>query len=377
MMKQTLLETVLEQLGTYLPDPTEDGTLEDDRVMSLIYPSPDAAGNAEKFDLVRKNLLQELEDEARGPAGMRDRIRSIVTSLDQSDLPPGGFAVFTNGEDTNYFALQQRPYPRMRLGGAALALPVLADAHLSSRFWLAILDVEQPRLFHVSDGYLHDKTPSEVQTLTSTMEQYHPMDAVVFHSSGSVRRSGAPAKFHALGTATEDLRKDEITRVLAAFGRQVGDIVTGSDPLVLAGGPSRIGHFRESFSHQNLLEHDLKAAGEGLELDGLLKDAADVVEEHLRETSRKTLEDVDPSSALRSAAEIVPAAIQGRVDTVLIHPDHCGFLQGDDERLKLGEDPDPRFAERSKAVAYALRNGARLMITREHTGDGPLATTRF
>jgi hypothetical protein len=376
-MPQTLLETVLEQLSTYLPDPTEDGSLKDEQVMSLLYPSPDAAGNAEKFDLARKNLLQDLEDEAHGPAAMRERIRSIVTSLDQSDMPAGGFAVFTDGESTGFFALQQRPYPRLRLGGAALALPVLADAHMSARFWLAVLDVEQPRLFHVRDGFVHDKTPSEVQTLTSTMEQYHPMDAVAFHSSGSVKRSGAPAKFHALGTATEDLRKDEITRVLAAFGRQVGDIVSGSDPLILAGGPSRIGHFRESFSHQNLLDHDLQAAGEGLELDGLLHEATAIVDQHLKDGTRTSLEDLDPSGALRGASEIVPASIQGRVDTVLIHPNHCGFLHGDDERLKLVEDPEPRFAERSKAVAYALRNGARLMITRQHTGEGPIATTRF
>jgi hypothetical protein len=336
------------------------------------------AGDADKFDLIRKNLLGELEDESRGPAAMRDRLRSIVTSLDQSDLPPGGFAAFTDGENTNYFALQQRPYPRLSLGGAALALPVLADAHLSSRFWLAVLDVEQPRLFHVCDGYVHDETPSEVQTLSETMEQYHPMDAVAFHSSGSVRRSGAPAKFHALGTATEDLRKDEMTRVLAAFGRQVGDIVQGSDPLVLAGGPSRVGHFRESFSHQNLMDEDLQTAGEGLELDILLQDASRLVEDRLEASSREQVTDIDPTSGLRSAKDILPASVQGRIDTVLIHPDHCGFQHGNDERLQLqSDDPEPLFADRSAAVTYALRNGARLIVTREHTADGPVASTRY
>jgi hypothetical protein len=376
-MPPTLLETVLEQLSAYMPDPSEDGTLKDGKVLSLLYPSPDVAGDADKFDLVRKNLLSELEHEERGPADMRDRVRSIVTSLDQSDLPPGGFAVFTDGENTNYFSLQQRPYPRLSLGGTALALPVLADAHLSVRFWLAVLDVEQPRLYHVSDGFVHDKTPKDVQTLTGTMEQYEPMNAVAFHSSGSVKRSGAPAKFHALGTATEDLRKDEITRVVSAFARQVGDIVTGNDPLVIAGGPSRLGHFRDGFSHQNLLEQDLQTAGEGLELDSLLEEATKLVDAKLQTDSRTSIEDLDPTSALRTAKEILPASIQGRIDTVLIHPDHCGFLHGNDERLKLSDDPEPKFEDRSAAVAYSLRNGARLVVTRQHTEEGPLATTRY
>lgn len=376
-MAQTKLESVLEQVSAFLPDPQADGTLASEKVLSLLYPTPDFEGDHDKFDVVKKNLLSRLDEDSAGPAAMRSKIRGIVESLSRGDLPAGGFAIFTDGEKTEFLELQNSPYPRLALGPAALALPAFADASTSRRFWIAVLDVEQPMLFHVVDGVVKDKTPAEVTTLSETLKQYHPMADVVWHSSSSVRRSGARQQFHALGTATDDLRKDEITRVLNSFGKQVADIVTGNDPLILAGGPSRLGHFRESFSHQNLIDQDIQAAGDALEQDELLDRAFAAISQHHVETDHDTIDRLDTSNALRGADDLVKAAMRGRLDTILLHPDHQGFLSGNDERLRLPEEPDEDFAKRSLAIAYAVKNGADLIVSREHTADGPIATTRY
>lgn len=376
-MRQARFDSPLEKVSPFLPEPKADGTLAENAVLSLLYPTPDFEGDPDKYAIVKKNLLSALDDDSRGPAGMRDKIRSVVESLDQGDLPPGGFAIFSNGDQAEYFELQESPEPRLHLGSAALALPLLADNAVAKRFWVAVLDVEAPRLLHVVDGRIHDETPEEISTLSETMQMYHPMASAIWHSSGSVRRSGAPAKFHALGTATEDLRNDEIVRVLTDFGKKVSGKVTGKDPLILAGGPARIGHFREHFSHRNLLEHDIQAAGEALEEEELLRRCFDVMDQHQSAETEKRVEGFDTSNALTDVSEMKQAAHRGRAEAVLLHPDHRGLLTGDDERVKLPEDADGDFVARSEAVSYAVKNGASLHITRQHTQNGPVVVTRY
>ncbi|GGY36070.1 baeRF3 domain-containing protein [Parvularcula lutaonensis] len=376
-MKSSKTTELLEKIKGFLPEPDSEGKLAKDRVLSLLYPTPDFDGDHEKFEIVKRNLLSRLEDADAGPEVMRGAIREIVASLGQADLPPGGFAIFTTGEETTFVELSKRPQPRLQLGTSALALPVLADAATSHRFWIAVLDVEQPMLLHVVDGIVKDKTPREVMTLSDALKQCEPMDDIVWHSASSVRRSGAQPIYHALGVAADDLRKDEIRQVLTAFGKQVADIVRGDDPLILAGDPARIGAFKEHFSHRNLLDEGIQAAGEALKQDELLERAFSLMDERQAALDHETVSELDTSNALRGSDELRRAAIEGRIDTILLHPDHAGFLPGDDERLSLPEDADEAFATRSEAVSYTVRHGGRLILTREHTADGPIAITRY
>jgi hypothetical protein len=214
-------------------------------------------------------------------------------------------------------------------------------------------------------------------TLTEQMKQYEPMASVIWHSSSSVRRGGARQQFHALGTATEDLRKDEITRVLLAFGKQVDDKVQGDDPLILAGGPSRLGHFMEHFEHRNLAEEHVQAAGDALDEDELFDRAFAVYDEARAKRQASEVSDYDTTNALRGINELRQAAQRGRLDTVLIHPDHLGLLPGDDERLKLPETVDEKFAARSEIVSYAVKHGADLVVTERDTESGLLGLTRY
>ncbi|MEE4209827.1 MAG: hypothetical protein V2I43_11230 [Parvularcula sp.] len=376
-MRSAKLETVLDQLSPFLPQPDTDGRLGDAEVLSLLYPTPDFAGHREKFDIAKKNLLSALSDEAFGPAKLRDRVRPLVESLDASDMPGGGIAVFATKDQVQYLPLSERPMPFLHIGKAALALPVLIDAQDSRRFWLAVLDVERPVLYHVADGRISDKTPDGVQTLTETMEQYEPMGDVLWHSSGAVRRSGAPAKFHALGTATEDLRQDESNRVMAAFARKVEDAVTGSDPLFLIGGPSRLGHFREQFSHRNWAGHDIQAAGDAQDEDELFKRAFAAFDEYKVGARKEETEDLDLSNTLTDLDELLNAAVEGRLERVLVRRDDSGILGGTDERLKL-QEADETLVHRSLIVAYAVKHGAQIHVLDElDAPSGLTATTRY
>jgi hypothetical protein len=376
-MRSAKLETVLEDLSPYLPQPGADGDLKKARVLSLLYPTPDFAGDHEKLEIAMKNVLSALDDEANGPAQMRQQIRSVVASLTASDMPGGGIAVFSDGNKAQYMALSEAPMPYLHLGEAAVALPVLLDAQESRRFWIAVLDVERPVLYHVADGRVQDRTPEDVQTLSQTMKQYHPMADVTWHSSGGVRRSGAPAQFHALGTATEDLRNDEMNRVLRSFAKQVESAVTGPDPVLLAGGPSRLGHFREHFEHRNLIDRDIQAAGDAQDEDELLKRAFEVYDVHAEASRKARLDELDLSAALTSLDELLTAAHEGRLERMLVRRSDSGLLSGDDERLKL-QPADEDMLKRSKAVAYAAKHGAELLLVDElDTVSGLMATTRY
>ncbi|NNU15591.1 hypothetical protein HK107_04565 [Parvularcula sp. ZS-1/3] len=376
-MSQSLREDVIEQLTPFLPDPKPNGELPEARTLSLLFPTPDVDGNQEKWDLIKKNLLSALDNEDLAPKAQREAVSGIVTSLSRSDLPPGGFAVFSDGENTRYFALQRRPEPQLSFDSAPLTAAVLADAQESRRFWLAALDVEDPRLFQVTDGVIEDRTPSEVMTLSEQMKITEPMGAVIWHSSGSVKRSGAPAKFHALGSATEDVKKDDIQNVLTAFGNQIADRVKDQDTLIIAGGPARCGHFRETFSHQSLLDREIHAAGEGLDQDELLSKAYAILSEEAEAGIKDELDNLDLSDPIRGINDIRTASLRGQIETLIISPERLGLTEGEDELMDVSSAPNQGLMDRSVAMAYTLKNGGSLILSAEASKDGAVASKRF
>lgn len=376
----TPLEARIHDIADMIAEPAAPGTQtrgdeegrDDKGVVSLLYPSPDIAGDQTKWDLARKNILTRL-DEAEGlDRRAVAKLQAWVEQTDQKDLPEGGFALYSDGERLSALTLDVRPAPTLH-SGAIYALPALVDAAEQRAYWTVVLDVEAPKLFRVEGGTWKDETPAEVRTLSGEMGRTEPMAAVTFHSSGRPHigsASHASAKFHALGTASTDLKAEEVGRVLTHFAGQVEDIVSGTkDPILLAGDPKRCGLFRQHFDNPQLLEEDLHVAGDALELRELAGRAREAIEARMDERLADEMRALDRNTLTTRTDELLSAAREGRVEHVYLRADAAGLLPGDDERLKLGAMEDEGAEARSMIVAHALKNGAGLTVFEEEQAD--------
>ncbi|MBB4657824.1 hypothetical protein [Parvularcula dongshanensis] len=372
----TLLEQRLQSLAPLIKDPAAPGADAPGgkaaSVVSLIYPTPDVSGDQHKWDIAQKNILSRLDEDHGLNERAAAKLRDYVASMDTEHLPTGGFALFADGEDVTIHPLTVRPAPTLH-EGEVYALPALVDAAAAQRYWVVVLDIDAPRLFEVQGGTWTDRTPKEVMTLSGEMGRTEPMASVTFHSSGRphIGQAGhAAAKFHGLGTATQDLKQTEIENVLTRFAVQVRDVVKGdSDPVLLAGDPKRTGLFRGHFDHQHLVEPDLHVAGDALELRELAGRAGDAMKAEEDKRRKALLDELDRNTLTDNTNLLLEAAREGRIATVYLREDGAGLLHGDDERLKIDSVDDWEVEARSSIVAYALKNGASLVLFGEEMAD--------
>ena len=402
----TPLETRLSTLAPLIHDPAAPGTGEPGgethEVVSLLYPTPDIAGDSRKWGIAQKNILSRLDElreqggkeedrntdqannEGGGSRGLDgralDRLRDWVHAMEPDTLPEGGFALFAEGDELSVHPLAVRPYPTLHQG-TIFALPALVDAARQLDYWCVVLDVEEPRLFRVSNNQWADRTPKEgVRTLSGEMGQYEPMDAVTFHSSGRPhlgKAAHAAAKFHALGTSVTDLKSEEVERVLHDLAVAVRGVVqTDGLPVLLAGDPKRCGLFRAHFDEQHLVD-DLHVAGDALELRELADRAREAMRAWDEARRREDIAETDPHTLVTNEDELLSAAREGRIEAVYLREEAAGLLHGDDERLKLDAVEDDGIETRSMIVTQAVRNGASLRLIPEGMDDQPMISARM
>lgn len=371
---RSVLEDRLSTLAGMMKAPQAPGankSAPDFGVVSLLYPSPDIAGDLQKWDIAQKNIISRIEtDVADGSADTLnaravEKLSAWVEKMQPDDLPTGGFAVFTDGETLSAIDLDVRPLPTLH-HGEIFALPALVDAAATQRYWCIALDAEQPRLFHVKGRTWTDETPDDAPSLSERMGKTVPMATVTFHSSGKPHigsAAHASAKFHALGTATTDLKRDEIERVLTEFARQVSAVTVGSaDPILIAGDPKNCGLFAEHFDHPATIEDGLHIGGDALELSELASRAHDAIVTWNKAGIAARLEDLDRNTLRAGTDDLLVAAREGRIEHVYLRDDAAGLLTGNDERLKIDAAEDEGAEARSAIVGNAVKNGAALTV---------------
>lgn len=356
-------------------------------IVSLVYPSPDVAGDSRKWGIAQKNILHRIDEvfEEQGPSTPTDeaeapdlnargaaKLRAWVEAMEPEKLPTGGFALYTDGEELTALSLDVRPLPTLH-HGQVFALPALVDAAETMRYWCVALDVEQPRLFYVSGRTWTDETPKDAPSLSGEMGQYLPMATVSFHSSGKPHigsAAHASAKFHALGRAVTDIKRDEIERVFEQFAKQVEAKTKGrAEPVLLVGDPKNCGLFRAHFDHPQAIEHDLHVAGDALELRELAERAHEAASKDDDARRAARLADLDRNTLRTDVQELLGAAREGRIDHVYLSHDAAGLLHGNDERLKIDAVEDQGAEARSMIVAEAVKNGAQLTVFRPEAAD--------
>ena len=389
---RSILEDRVSTLAPMIKEPAAPGTgapggKDGLGVVSLVYPSPDVAGDSRKWGIAQKNILSRIDevfevdgegtptDEAETPdlnARGAAKLRAWVEAMEPEKLPTGGFALYTDGDDLSAVSLEVRPLPTLHKG-EIFAMPALVDAASTRRYWCVALDAEQPRLFYVSGRTWTDKTPEDAPSLSERMGKTVPMATVSFHSSGKPHigsAAHASAKFHALGTATGDLKRDEIERVLGDFARQVGTLTKGStDPVLIVGDPKNCGLFREHYDHPQAIEDDLQVGGDALEMQELAMRAHEAVMAWDDERKRARLGDLDRNTLRTGTTELLSAAREGRIEHVYLREDAAGLLTGDDERLKIDAAEDEGAEARSMIVTEAVKNGAQLTVFEAEMAD--------
>ncbi len=314
------------------------------------------ANHAQEDRLRLKNALKEasrqLEERGMNKGDARAYLEEGYQLVENerffSNLSDGLCLFFDEG----YFYYEALPVnftPYTFVGEVFYLAPVLPVLTGQSRFFLLALSQNEVRFF---EGHQHSITPVKIDDLVpANMKEVFEMSDVKNHlqqhSGQGARRGKQPSRepmFHGQGYGKDDQADD-----LKKYFKEINDglmemLYDEKPPMVIACVDYLLPLYKEVNTYHNLLDENISGNPEGAGPAELHEKAWGAVSRYyqkLREEDKLSFEEaMGLEKASADIHEIVPAAINGRVEVLYVDKDYhtYGQYNKEDHSITIHEE---------------------------------------
>ncbi len=325
-------------------------------------------------ELLHKRNLNENETEVF--------LRPLINLLDEKDFwanQSDGLAIFYNSENNiELFEVPIHFTPHYYLSDHYYLKPLVPMLNTDDTFYILSISPEKVQL--------HESTPYTIAEVDTSDFPQSLKDVVgselepptLQHQSGS--GTNREAIYHGHGGGKDDAN-EELIKYLQAIDKQLNDLLPNEEvPLILACDTKIFGHYKKISKYKNLAD-ELIAGNPGtytaLELH---EQAKRLLSEHFgkeKELKKDRFRDFSATGkALTDIADIVPAAVHGRVDTLFIQSkkDSFGLYDKENNTVIIENNKQTQNASLyNLAAIHTVLNNGRVYLLDEN--DMPLNKT--
>ncbi|HEX2162743.1 MAG TPA: hypothetical protein VHM02_02220 [Thermoanaerobaculia bacterium] len=362
--------------------------------VSLFLPTVRAGQESQQNPIRFKNLLRDaaarLGERGAGEAEVADLLapaRELVDDYGFWQHQLDGLAVFlARGFARTYrlpLAFTELVMVEDRFHLKSL-FPLFAD---EGRFFVLALSQNDVRLLEGSRHEVREVPLVDVpKSLADALGHELTDNHLYFHTGNRATSPGGgrgTPVYHGQ-SANEENAKEEIRKFFGLVDRGVRDLLDedGRSPLVLAGVEYLLPIYREQSSYPNVLAEGVRGNPDGLAAGELHRRAWGVVEERFRATRREAAERYGDLSGTgrvsRRLEEVVPAALDGRVDTLFVARGVRQWGRFDPATRAIERHPEQRADSKDltdrAAVETFVNSGTVYAVEPEEVPEGgPLA----
>jgi hypothetical protein len=342
-----------------------------DRCVSIYMPTH-ASGHEGQQDAVRlKNLIAAAEEELVKMGMPRAEAPEFLAPI--SELPrhiewvrrKSGLAIFCSNNQLTHYWLTVPFRERLVVGEQFYIKPLFPAVSPDVQFFVLAISRNQVRLIKATS---HGHVGVDVPGLPSSMEQGLNLQTAdrgeQVHSGGTRGNLGKEAAvFHGQGGHPDTL-KDEFVEYSQLINKALQPILRESTwPLILAGVDVEIPIVRKELDYPHTTRQVLHGSFDYFK-DGQLYDRALQIAQHYYGTIRqkalnkyRTLS--DRTLASEDINEILPAAYEGKIDTLFVNCDAevFGRYISDHKTIEVVESRDPAFDLVEAAAIQTIRHG--------------------
>ncbi len=296
-----------------------------------------------------------------------------------------GMALFF-GED--YFHHEIMPVnfnPYIFVGHKFFLRPLLPVLGGEDRFFLLAISQKDVRFF---EGHKYSITPVKIEDLMPTsMEEAFEFgdvtDHLQHHSGQGVRHGKQPpqsAMFHGHGQGNDD-RSDDIKVFLQHVDKGLMEMLYDEKPpMVIAAVDSLVPLYKEVNNYKYLLEESVSGNPDREDPVALHEKAWEIVKKHLNNQRKEDAGRFEAEMARDKASaylyDIVPAAINGKVDTLFLNKDEYsyGTFKEKENTIELHEERkgnEPELLDLAAVKTYL--QGGRVHIVQRNEMPAPTA----
>lgn len=298
--------------------------------VSIFLPTVRAGAETQQNPIRYKNLLREAQNRLADRGLEKDEIeemlepaRELVDDFDFWQHQHEGLAVFLAD---GFFKTYRLPIDFTELAAVEDRFHVkslMPLFNVEGRFFVLALSQNDVRLlegdrYRVREVQLSDVPKSLADALGTELTERH----LQMHTGSRAARMDRSPVFHGQGAGEEDA-KAEIRKFFHILDRGLREFLGGSTaPLVLAGVDYLLPIYREASDYPHTVDEGVTGNPEHLSAEDLHAKAWAVVEPVFRGRREQALERFHDSKGTGLAAttleEAVPAAVDGRVDTLFV-----------------------------------------------------------
>lgn len=362
-----------------------------------IYVPRQSAGRETPQDAIRmKNLLKEAESTLRQsgfhPAEIADLLAPAMGQLRNNGslggYPDRGIVIFLSPRHHHFYSLPFPVQEEVHIDGRFHLQPLMPILSEEALFYILALSQRHTRLYKAT-RYKIDEMPMRrtPQSLEEAAGREDLEDAIQHRNAeGSSRPAhDRSALFHGHGGAQEAVEKAAVLE----FFRQVDQgvrhsIGTHHHPLLLAGGESLRGLYREVNRYDALMDESLNFNPTHLTPQELHEEAWQIMAPYFRRRQREAIERLQKleksheSLVSDQVEEVVPAAYYKRVETLFIPAGKqiWGHFDPVNEAIELCPPGKPESEDLVDfTIAHTVLNGGHVQLVEptEFPREAPMA----
>lgn len=296
-----------------------------------IYMPTHRAGRETQQDPIRlKNLLRQAEDQLVELGLEKSEVSEILSSARErlSDREfwqnqGDGLAIFLSDAESHIYRLPLDFEELLYVTDHFYIKPLLPMLSKGA-FYLLTLSLNNIRLFRLTEYTLNEIALENMPTDMATALQYDDPRSQLQPHTSAASVSGKESVFHGHDSADDRRRKQDILRFFHKVDDGIHQLIAGQNvPLVVAGTDYLLPLYREANTYPHLLEETLDIGSpEHLNKEEIHQRAWTIVEPHMRKPEHDILDRFQElkhtATTSNALTEILPAAYQGRVDTLLV-----------------------------------------------------------
>ena len=364
--------------------------------VSLYAPMHQAGPDTRENHIRFKNRVQEaeamLEQKGLGPREVAALLAPAVALIDDDDLwqhQYGGFAMFLSEGESHYYSLPTEFEGITVVSERYHLKPLLPLLTGDGRFHVLAVSLNKARLFAATHhGIQEVKLADDVPTsMAEALRFDDPEESLQYHAvSGSRPGAARPdITFHGSGSSDED-KKEDILRYFKMLENGVTDeLDAGSTPLVFAGVDYLYSLYREANHYPHLVEAHVTGNPDEWHPDEVREKAWEVVGSQFDQAKQEALERYAAQAHLDTASgslnEVVPAAVDARIDTLIVGlgEQQWGSFDAQNRTLELHDEQQSGDEDLlDLAAVQTLLNGGKVYaVPKEEVPDGGLVAAVY
>jgi len=349
--------------------------------ISLILPIQQETDKRDENRIRLKNLLREAREELAKLDYRRPDIDQLLAPAEAMvkggrfpDTDNPGMAIYL-AEDFAW--AYQLPYmPDETVGvGSQFQVKQLMPLRSQEAFYVFVLSQKGVRLLRATQ-YMVERMDLEdmPQSLDEALRWDDPERELQWHSKTAPADGGRSAMFYGHGVGTKEKHKENLLRYFQMLDQGIQKHLANEDaPLVLAGVDYLLPIYREANTYGRLIEEAIEGSHEQLSDREIRQQAWKLVAPYSEEEREAavSLYHQKASKELASAdlTKVVPAAHQGRVDTLFVAMNEQRWGKYDPEtgQLKLHSQSQPGDIDllNLATIHTALNDGDIYAVRRE------------